>query len=120
MYAGMTLKQSTDMSQALKLFLWEKSLLSQCRIQSGCSVTLGQNKSVSACLIGLIGINIHLCEVKISHHVSYRERTARMSRLGVEHAFDYAETYLGGSYLKLFFKCSVHKKTSKLSDCFGL
>ena len=63
MDAGMTLQIGTQVTQSRQILYREISSVSQCGIESGSCMTLGQYESVTLLHIGILWVNVHLLKI---------------------------------------------------------
>ena len=71
-------------------------------------MALGKHKSIPVRVLGGVGIDVQLFEVKIGENVRRREGASRMAGLGVEYAFNNSQANLRRSNLKVFAFLRVH------------
>lgn len=69
------------MPQGSQVFHREKPPVRQGGVEAWRSVAFGQNKPIPVRFSGLLGVNTHLFEIKISKHVRSRKAAAGMSGL---------------------------------------
>ena len=65
----MALKERSDLTEILYLIDIEETLKSQCRIKSRCTVSLGENESVTVGIGRILGIYVKNPVVKIADDV---------------------------------------------------
>jgi hypothetical protein len=88
----MTLKVRIGLSEGFEILIREKSLERENRVKSGRAVTFGENESVPVLPLRILGVNIHLMKIEISHNINAGKRAAGMTRFGVENALDYSHS----------------------------
>ena len=98
--AWMSLKVRTYVTQSLQVLYREKSAVCQCRVQTRCSMSLGQYETVSVCLLRILRVDIHLFKVQIGKNLCCGKWSARMTGLCSMNTFDDSLTNLNCFFLQ--------------------
>ena len=80
------------MTECLKILNREEASVSEDRVKSGGSVTLGKNETVSVLPLGVFGVDVHFLEVEVSERLCDREGSAGVTRACIENGFNDAES----------------------------
>jgi len=76
---GMSLQIRTEMTQCLQILYREKASMCQGRIQTGCRMSLGKNKTIPVFLLRICRINIHFFKIQVGKDICCRKRSSRMT-----------------------------------------
>jgi hypothetical protein len=74
--------------------------MSKSRVKTGGCMALGQYKTVSSRILGILGINVHFFKIKIGKYICSGKRSAGMAGLGTVYTGNDAFSYLNGHLLK--------------------
>ena len=100
-HVGVSLQIAVNVAQGGQVFHREKAPVCQRSIQSGGSVTLGENKTIPILPLGVCRVNPHFVEIQIGKHIGSRKASAGMTGFRAVGGSDDALTNLYSFQLKL-------------------
>ena len=111
LHIRVTLEIAGGMTEGLEILDREVAAQCECRVETRCAVSLGEDHTVSAGCLRVLRIDVHFFKIEVCQNVGDGEGSAGMTALcGVNRVND-ADSDLTGNLTKLVFSLLVHKMT---------